>query len=138
MKSTIYFLAFYFLASCLMIAPVPARADDWHPKANYPARVSAITFGSAILNSSQSVTFGSWTVSFDPRVLPLMESYGGGAYYGTEDIADGTRALLCANAVTGQRRCTFNFNPNQSICELWVDPSLRLPIPCPTDITFQH
>jgi hypothetical protein len=136
MKRAICLLAYGFTTLANTV-----RADDWHARANYPARVAAITFDSYTLDATHSVSFGSWSISFDPQGPPVMESFGGGAYYATVNLGGPNGQILplvCNNAVTGQRRCTLNFNPNQNICELGVDPGLRLPIPCPTDIAFQH
>jgi hypothetical protein len=134
------------LAGALAVSALPAWASDWHDQTNYPARATAFTFIAGGLDSNHSVRFGSWTVSFDPQRLPLMQAFGAGdnLYYAPVNTANDTLALLCSNAVVGQARCTFWLNPAKpnkpnDWCGLVImGVGQPLTIPCPRNITFQR
>jgi hypothetical protein len=135
MKRTICLLACW-----LVVLAASASAGDWHDQSNYPARVIAFTWGdgSAQLDSNHPATFGSWTVSFSPRGLPLMRNYINRFVHWY--ITD---ALVCSNAVAGKKQCQIQLTPAQGEtqpndgCWLILGNNL-LPTGCPSDITFQH
>jgi hypothetical protein len=133
------------LLTCALAIPAPAWADDWHGDTNYPARVAAFTFGSGVLNSTHSVRFGAWTVSFSGQGVqtvyiqstPTLNWYHTGKPY----------SLICANAVLGQTSCAMWLIPakppnNRDVCKMALLPAIgtidMLEIPCPTSITFQR
>ncbi len=122
----------------------PAIAEDWRDQANYPARVTSITFGTQVLAVGHPVKFGSWTVSFGPDGLPIFGKPFSPNSFTSMDVSGSTghhAPLVCSNAVIGQAWCQMNLNsqgaqnPTES-CNL-ATPSGFIPIACPTEIAFQ-
>jgi hypothetical protein len=133
------------VASALAASAIPAWADDWHGVTNYPARVSAFTFGSGVLSANHPVHFGAWTVSFGAESVRTVYAQHLSAgyswfYTGKPD------SLICANVVLGQTTSAMWLQPasqnSLEACKVALLPNLRtvdmLPIPCPTSITFER
>jgi hypothetical protein len=137
----------------LVVASTPASAADWHDMSNYPARVVAFNFGSAVLDQNHPMRFGAWTVSFSGG-LPIIDSIGGGAKWMTTPRNDENNLpFTCANSVSGEFACFMTLiigtpgsnNPNlpdHDWCAVTTKQNghdgLKIPIPCPTSITFQQ
>jgi hypothetical protein len=138
MKSATFLLAIAFAASAM-----PASADDWHAVTNYPAKVSAFTFGAGVLSANHPVHFGAWTVSFGAQSQTVyVQQTGGYSWFHTGK----PYSLICANAVLGQTTCAMWLQPasqnSAEACKMALLPNLgtvdMLPIPCPTSITFSR
>lgn len=69
----------------------------------FPAFVDNVTFpGNATLSATSSVSFGSWTVSFDAASPPVMAGYNGNMIY----MISG---LTAHNAVNGDFPCILYY-----------------------------
>jgi hypothetical protein len=132
-----------------------AWADDWQDASNYPAKAISITF--EVLDSTHSVRFGNWTVSYRPD-LPIMYDNGAppGTYINTARLPGRPNPLVCTNPIVGQEPCFLMLLPGPPQghgphCSLVASNapldttnfdsiigSQEIAIPCPTSITFQH
>lgn len=132
-------------AICLLvcsfgISATAACADDWHSQANYPARAISISFGSDILDANHSVTFGSYTVAF-AQPSPIIQHFVNAFGYSFGFASD---QLTCTNALAGTRPCEMSFSPAgqggvpNDHCSIMPTGFGQIPIPCPSDIAFQH
>jgi hypothetical protein len=143
MKRITFLVASALAASAIPASP-PAWADDWHGVTNYPAQVSAFTFGSGVLSANHPVHFGAWTVSFGAQSVQTVyvQQTAGYSWFHTGK----PYSLICANAVLGQTTCAMWLQPasqnSVEACKMALLPNLGtvdlLPIPCPTSITFQR
>ena len=97
------------LASALAATTASAWADDWHGVTNYPAKVSAFTFGAGVLSANHPVHFGAWTVSFGTQSVQTVyvQQTAGYSWFHTGK----PYSLICANAVLGQTTCAMWLQP---------------------------
>lgn len=141
--------AITYLPCCLFMTMTQAYADDWHAQANYPGRVLAMSWGGSVLSAGQSVSFGSWSVSFGPGGPPIFyRYYNQFNEWFSPPTSDENRVVLaqlpfsCTNTITGQKGCWISLVPAQNgrpdNCSIQFNPNGIIPISCPTDITFQH
>jgi hypothetical protein len=139
------FISLSFALVGLGISYQTVWADDWRDNSNYPAKAISMTFGSGVLDSSHSVRFGSWTVSYGPD-LPLMNAWSSppNSYYATQH--DPGTPLVCSNPVLGQDWCILQLSPGPPwgpsgigcFLRMYKDMNNMIIVPCPTSIAFQH
>src|SRR5271165_875037 len=128
------------LSCCLAVLATTARADDWQDQANYPSKVVSISFGSAVLDANHPVTFGSYKVAFAPS-LPIIQHFVNTSGYSFGFASD---QLTCTNALAGTRQCEMWLSPagqggvQNDHCAINPIGLSPVPIPCPSDITFQR
>lgn len=93
------------LAVFLTIITIPALAADWvtmfENPTLWPANLRALTFpNGSVLDAQHTLTFGSWTVTFDDP--PTV-----GRTSNQAQFPDGlhVRGLTCSNPVSGEHEC---------------------------------
>jgi hypothetical protein len=71
-------------------------------QSEFPAFVQEIDFPDGKLSATSSVTFGSWTVSFDPKSPPVIAGDNGTSRFTIGDF-------IAHNAVVGDRPCILYY-----------------------------
>lgn len=115
-----------------------ATAADWHDKANYPAKVTAVKFDTGYnITQAASARWGSWDVAFG-AALPVAVFAEG---YGNERVT--ITGLQCTNSVAGSIPCQLALGHsdqyNRDICNIFADSNGNTPFPgltidCPTGL----
>jgi hypothetical protein len=116
----------------------PVMAADWHDKANYPAKVTAVKFDTGYNITRQTAArWGSWDVAFGSALPTAMFTEG----YGNERVT--ITGLQCTNSVAGSIPCQLALGHadkyNRDICNIFADSSGNtafpgLTIDCPTGL----
>ena len=136
--NTIKPIAVSIVVAFLGIEVSSAMAADWHAKANYPAKVTAVKFDTGWnITQTTSVRWGSWDVAFGSAVP--VASYQEG--YGNERVT--IKGLQCTNSVAGSIPCQLALGHsdqyNRDVCNIFADSNGNtafpgLTIDCPTGL----